>query len=292
MTKKVLITGKNGQLGSELQKYSQVEVDFHFVFLDRQEMPLENKDAILKVLNTFKPNVIINAGAYTAVDKAEEEKEVADLVNHQALRVIAEWCNQNSAKLIHISTDYVFDGNSDKPYKENDITDPINWYGETKLLGEKAVSKQLNNAIIIRTSWVYSASGNNFVKTMLNLMKNRDQISVVNDQIGSPTWAADLANAILTIIKANKWIPGIYHFSNSGKVSWHGYAKEIQHLVGLACNINAVDSTKFPTKAKRPKYSLLDTTKIERLYDIKPPHWKKSLKEFLSNNPSLLNKES
>lgn len=278
---RILVTGSNGQLGSEIKKLSRDYTDSEFVFVDRETMPLENTNSIISLLNKINPQIIINAGAYTAVDKAEKDKELAEKVNHFAVDTISKWCVKNDAKLIHISTDYVFDGTSKVPYCESDCPAPINWYGETKLRGEMAIKNNEADAVIIRTSWVYSEYGNNFVKTMLRLMKERDHIGVVNDQIGTPTYALDLAQAIFSIIESDNWQSGIYHYSNDGEISWYDFAIAIAALSNLECQIKPVVSKDFPTVASRPNYSLLDKSKITVDYGLTIPDWKESLNKCL-----------
>lgn len=278
---RILVTGSNGQLGSEIKKLSRDYTDSEFVFVDRETMPLENTNSIISLLNKINPQIIINAGAYTAVDKAEKDKELAEKVNHFAVDTISKWCVKNDAKLIHISTDYVFDGTSKVPYCESDSPAPINWYGETKLRGEMAIKNNEADAVIIRTSWVYSEYGNNFVKTMLRLMKERDHIGVVNDQIGTPTYALDLAQAIFSIIESDNWQSGIYHYSNDGEISWYDFAIAIAALSNLECQIKPVVSKDFPTVASRPNYSLLDKSKITVDYGLTIPDWKESLNKCL-----------
>ncbi|MGV8815446.1 MAG: dTDP-4-dehydrorhamnose reductase [Gelidibacter sp.] len=285
---KILVTGAKGQLGSELQTISKHYNQYEFIFVDREELPLDELDKIKAGLNEIKPDIIVSAGAYTAVDQAESEKELVDCVNHLAVAEIAKWAANNHSKLIHISTDYVFDGTSKTALHENEKTSPINWYGETKLRGEQAILSYLPEGIIIRTSWVYSEYGNNFVKTMLRLMNERDSISVVKDQIGAPTYALDLAHVIMKIIGSEKWVPGIFHYSNNGETSWYDFAKAIHEISGLVCEVNGVTSDQFPTRAKRPKYSLLDTTKIQKTYDVVIPNWRDSLEKVLRHR--LLNK--
>lgn len=278
---KILVTGSTGQLGSELNDLASLYKEYNFVFADRVLLPLDNTEHILEVIESEQPDFIINAGAYTAVDKAESEQEVADAVNHKAVRVMGEWCEQNDAHLIHISTDYVFDGNSASPLNVDATTNPINVYGATKLAGEKALAKVNPDAIIIRTAWVYSTYGNNFVKTMCRLMQERESIGVVQDQIGSPTYAADLAKVIMQIIASKIWRGGIYHFSNEGEISWFDFATKIKEIKGFSCEVNAIDSTAFPTPAKRPSYSLLDKSKLKEVYQINIANWEDSLKEML-----------
>lgn len=279
---KILVTGANGQLGSEIQAIASHYSQFEFVFVDREKMPLQEPQQIIKVLNEIRPDIIIHAGAYTAVDKAEEEKELADSINHLAVAEIAKWAANHKAKVIYISTDYVFDGTSQTPLQEHEGTAPINWYGATKLRGEQALQQYLPNGIIIRTAWVYSTYGHNFVKTMLRLMKDKTSINVVSDQIGSPTYAADLANAIMNIVTAEHWEAGIFNYSNLGEASWYDFAQAIQEISGLDCDVQGVTSHQFPTSAKRPKYSLLDKTKIQETYNITIPHWRDSLKKMLT----------
>ncbi|AFL82367.1 dTDP-4-dehydrorhamnose reductase [Aequorivita sublithincola DSM 14238] len=278
---RILVTGAQGQLGSEIIKISKEYPTFDFIFVDMEEMPLEDITKVIAFLDKTVPDIIISAGAYTAVDKAEIEKELADQVNHLAIDTISHWCSNNGSKLIHISTDYIFDGTSKLPYNENDIAAPINWYGETKRRGELSIERNLNDAVIIRTSWVYSEYGNNFVKTMLRLMNERESISVVNDQIGTPTYALDLAKAIMKILTSDNLVPGFFHYSNEGEISWYEFAVEINRLSGLNCIINAVTSDQFPTAAKRPNFSLLEKTKIKKTYNVLVPEWKESLAKCL-----------
>ena len=278
---KILVTGKNGQLGSELKDLQQKYPDYEMIFVGREEIDLSILQQITEVLNVIKPEIIINAGAYTAVDKAETEQELCDKVNHQAIETIGKWAAVHNAKVIHISTDYVFDGTSKTPLKETDATAPINTYGHTKLKGEHALVASGADYVIIRTAWVYSVYGSNFVKTMLRLMNERDEISVVADQIGTPTYAKDLAQAVLDIVSAPKFISGIYHYSNEGSISWHEFATAIKEIKGFATKINAIGSEAFPTPAKRPSYSLLDKNKIKEVYKVTVPNWKESLNAML-----------
>ena len=279
---KILITGKNGQLGSELQDLSLQFPQHEMIFVDREEMDLSNADQISEVLDRLKPEIIVSAGAYTAVDKAETEQELCNAVNHLAVKTIGEWASKNKAKVIHISTDYVFDGTSETPLKEEDSTNPINVYGLTKLQGEEALKTSGAEYVIIRTAWVYSTYGANFVKTMIRLMNERDEIGVVSDQIGTPTYANDLAQVIMNIIEASNFIQGIYHYSNEGKISWYDFAIAIKELNGFKCKVNAISSNAFPTPAKRPNFSLLDKTKIKETYKIEVPNWLTSLEEMIA----------
>lgn len=279
---KILITGKNGQLGSELQDLSLQFLQNEMMFVDREEMDLSNVEQIIEVLDRLKPEIIVNSGAYTAVDKAETEQELCNAVNHLAVKTIGEWASKNKAKVIHISTDYVFDGTSETPLKEEDSTNPINVYGLTKLKGEEALKTSGAEYVIIRTAWVYSTYGANFVKTMMRLMNERDEIGVVSDQIGTPTYANDLAQVILNIIEASNFVSGVYHYSNEGKISWYDFAIAIKELKGFKCKVNAISSNAFPTPAKRPNFSLLDKTKIKETYKIEIPNWLTSLEEMIT----------
>lgn len=279
---KIVITGANGQLGSELQDLLKLDTTKECFFLDRKQLPLDKVNIIQDILAIYHPDLIIHAGAYTAVDKAESEQDKADVVNHLATEEIAQYCKLNDVRLIAISTDYVFDGTSDKPLLESAAVDPINTYGLTKLKGEQAIQKWLSDGIIIRTSWVYSAYGHNFVKTMARLMSEREEISVINDQIGSPTYARDLAQAIVHIVDNAHWSGGIYNYSNEGEISWYDFASAICETKNLNCKIHAIPTTSYPTPAKRPHYSLLDKTKIKETFNVSVPYWKDSLTEMLN----------
>ena len=290
---RVLVTGKNGQLGRSIHKVISTEIKVYqnlneFVFVGRGELDLSQEEGVANYFNNNdKFDFIINCAAYTAVDKAEQEQELANQVNHLAVKQLAEIANKQQAKLMHISTDYVFDGESKKSYTETDETNPINIYGKTKLAGEKALQKIMpTNAIIIRTSWVYSEYGNNFVKTMLRLGKERDEISVVDDQIGSPTYATDLANVILDIVqnvefKEPSQTTQIYHYSNEGEISWYEFAKEIFELTDIQCSVSSITTEQYPTPAKRPKKTLMNKDKIAKKFSVNTPDWKESLNNFL-----------
>ncbi|MRX67924.1 dTDP-4-dehydrorhamnose reductase [Flavobacterium resistens] len=279
--KKILVTGANGQLGSELKVLSGNNKDFEWIFADRTKITLDNLDLLKVQLNDIDPDVIFNCGAYTAVDKAESEKEIAFAVNHLAVEIIAKYASEKKAKLIHVSTDYVFDGSSSIALNEEAETNPINVYGESKRAGEIACLKENPDSIIIRTSWVYSKFGNNFVKTMQRLMQERETINVVNDQIGSPTYAADLAQAMIDILENSEWIPGIYNYSNEGEISWYEFALSIQELGKYDCKVGGIPSSSYPTPAKRPEFSLLDKKKIKEIYNLNVPHYRESLKKMI-----------
>ena len=278
---KILLTGTSGQLGSELKKIS-TNFSFQWVFSDYDNLDLLQLDQIPEKLNQIQPDIIINCGAYTDVDNAEIEFDKANKINNLAVGAISNWVYKNDSKLIHISTDYVFDGSSNTPIKEVDKTKPINRYGLTKLNGEIACLQNDPNSIIIRTSWVYSSFGNNFVKTMIRLMQKEKAIDVVYDQIGSPTYANDLANVIMQIINHNKWLPGIYNYSNEGEISWFDFALIIKEICDFKVILNPVKSNKFNSKAIRPKYSLLNKKKIKETFDLKIPYFKESLKKCIA----------
>ncbi|QQD16438.1 dTDP-4-dehydrorhamnose reductase [Sphingobacterium sp. UDSM-2020] len=280
---RIVITGASGQLGQELKVLLEHDAEKECFFLDRKQLPLDQTFIIQDILGMYQPDLIIHAGAYTAVDQAESESDLADLVNHLAADEIAQYCRLHGTQLIAISTDYVFDGNSRAALTEDAPVSPINVYGETKLKGEQAIQKWYPETIIIRTSWVYSTFGKNFVKTMLRLLSERDSISVINDQIGSPTSAADLAKAIVHIVDGESWQGGVYHYSNEGEISWYDFAVAIRDIKGLTCEIQGIPTTAYPTPAKRPQYSLLDKTKIKATFGVEVPFWKDSLVRCLDN---------
>ncbi len=288
---RILVTGKNGQLGRSIHKVisanSEIDNDYgsnEFIFVGRRELDLSNDSNINHYFNSNnKFDIIINCAAYTTVDKAEEESELANKINHLAVKKIAEIANKQESKLIHISTDYVFDGESNKLYTETDITNPINVYGKTKLAGEKALQDIMStDAIIIRTSWVYSEYGNNFVKTMLRLGKERNELSVVSDQIGSPTYATDLAEVILGIVNNKDYqdknqSTQVCHYSNEGEISWYEFAKEIFKLAEVDCKVSPITTEQYPTPARRPMNTIMDKNKITKAFSVDTPDWKKSL---------------
>ena len=279
---KIAVTGGNGQLGKELQEMSSNYPQFEFYFLTREDMPIDQFDLVRTYFKTLQPAYCINCAAYTAVDKAEAEKDLAFLVNGEAVGVLAAICKEHDTKLIHISTDYVFNGEGTYPYTENFPTDPINVYGASKLQGEKDAIGFNPDCIVIRTSWVYSSFGKNFVKTMMRLMNEKDEIRVVNDQIGSPTYAADLAEVILKIISngkltTGKWEPGIFNFSNEGIITWYEFAVDIKEMINCPCEVKPITTSEYPTPAKRPAYSVLDKTKIQEAFGVPLKDWKESL---------------
>tara|TARA_A100001011_G_scaffold346618_1_gene383146 strand:+ start:163 stop:1023 length:861 start_codon:yes stop_codon:yes gene_type:complete len=278
---KVLVTGGNGQLGSELKKTSIKDNNFKWVFTDRKSFDLTLHKNINFYLDNIKPDIIINCAAYTSVNYAENNFETANAINHIAVDLIAKWANKNNCKLIHISTDYVYDGNSKIPYFESDKTNPLNSYGRSKLLGDIACQKNNNSFIIIRTSWLYSSFGDNFVTNMIKLMYGNAEIKVINDQFGSPTYAGDLAFVILHLIRKKKWISGIYNYSNKGNISWYDFANEIKSIYGFSTIINPISSESYNQNVIRPKFSILDNSKIMDTFDIKQVDYLSSLKKCI-----------
>ena len=283
MRQKILVTGSNGQLGKELKKIETSFPQFDFTFLSREDLPIHHFEMVRSYFNVYHPQYLINCAAYTAVDRAESEKDLAFQINGEAVGVLAAICKKNYTKLIHISTDYVFDGTASTPYKEDSPTNPQSVYGASKLEGEKQALQFNPDSIIIRTSWVYSEYGKNFVKTMLKLLQENEEISVVNDQVGSPTYAADLADVIMQIIASQNWEAGIYNYSNEGIISWYDFAVAIKELMGSNCRINPIPTSQYPTPAKRPAYSVLDKSKIQKAFGIELKDWKESLSACLTN---------
>jgi dTDP-4-dehydrorhamnose reductase len=274
---RILVTGANGQLGRELQAAARPP-EFEFIFADKEQLPIGDPARILYFFSKYQPDYCINCAAYTAVDKAETEKELAFQINGEAVGALAAVCHSTGTRLIHLSTDYVFDGNSETALKEGYPTRPVNVYGASKLLGEQlAMEQHPGGTVIIRTSWVYSEFGYNFVKTMIRLMKEKPSINVVDDQVGSPTYAADLAAVLLRICTGQHFIPGIYHYSNEGRISWYEFALAIGELTNSRCPIHPIPTARYPTPAKRPHYSLLDKSLIRTTYGISIPDWRQSL---------------
>ena len=280
--KNILVTGAKGQLGQEFQQLEKNFPSLNFLFVSKNELSIADENAVNTFFKNKQIDICINCAAYTAVDKAETDKETAIAVNAIAVGYLAKACKNHNAKFIHISTDYVFDGKGIKPFTENDQTNPVNFYGQTKLSGELNAIKENEETIIIRTAWVYSSFGNNFVKTMIRLMNERESIGVVNDQYGCPTFAADLAQAIMQIIVGNNFLAGIYHYSNKGKISWYDFAKEISQQINSHCVVNEITTSQFPTPAARPSYSVLDTSKIAETFNITITEWKESLQKCLA----------
>lgn len=278
---KVLVTGSTGQLGQELAVLATSNATIDWIFTDRSQLDLTDFSQLPEKLTALAPDYIINCAAYTAVDKAETESALADTINHKAVGVLAQWCAVNQCKFLHVSTDYVFDGTSNRPLSEAAPTFPINTYGKTKLAGEHACLIANPDTIIVRTSWVYSAYGANFVKTMLRLMGEKETVSIVNDQIGSPTYAADLAEVLVAFILHEDWLSGIYHYSNEGEISWFQFAQAIQAITGSSCKLIGIPTVDYPTPAQRPNYSLLDKSKIKKVLGITIPDYQTSLEKCI-----------
>lgn len=276
----VLVTGASGQLGQALQAIAPKYEQLQFHFAASAEADITDKENLNTVFNRVKPDFCVNAAAYTAVDKAESEVEKANSVNVTGAKNLSEICKENAVTLLHISTDFVFDGNKSTPYTEEDITNPQSIYGATKRRGEEEIEKIMDAYYIIRTSWLYSEYGNNFMKTMIRLGSERDNISVVNDQTGTPTNANDLANAILQIIRGNKNAYGIYHYSNEGMASWYDFAKKIFEFNNITIDVLPIATKQYPTPAKRPVYSVMNKSKIKEVFGLQIPDWKESLEQL------------
>ena len=277
----VLVTGANGQLGQSIKFISKHYTDIQFHFCTSSELDITDNKCIQEIFTLIKPDFCINAAAYTAVDKAESEIEKATLVNVTGAKNMALICAEFSTTLIHVSTDFVFDGIKETPYTEEDTTNPQGIYGKTKREGEIELIKYLKQYFIVRTSWLYSSFGNNFMKTMLKLANERNSLNVVNDQIGTPTHAVDLAKAIIEIILSGSKNFGIYHYSNEGNTSWYGFAKEIFNINKTIIDLQPIPTSEFPTPAKRPKYSVLDKSKIKSEFGISIKDWKESLRLYM-----------
>ena len=288
---RILVIDKNGQLGRSIQKIVDTDIKIdkrpipsEYIFVGREELDLSSDKNISRYFDNNKFNIIINCAAYTQVDRAEQQEELANQINHLAVKQLASIASNQQARLIHISTDYVFDGESNKPYLETDVPNPINVYGRTKLAGEKAIKTIMSmDALVIRTSWLYSEYSNNFVSTMLKLGRERDELSVVSDQMGSPTYSTDLADVILEIIKHKKFrdeaqTTQIYHYSNEGEISWYEFAKQIFKIEKIECKVHPITSQQYPTPAKRPRNTLMNKDKITETFSMNIYNWKKSLK--------------
>lgn len=278
---RILITGSNGQLGNSLKQIEHLFPGHDFIFSTRENFPLGDLQKMQDIFASVYPTFCINCAAYTAVDKAESEQVLAFKINAEAVGNIAKLCHEYSCRFIHISTDYVFDGTSIAPYLEDGVTNPINAYGASKAEGEKLAMKYCPDSIILRTSWVFSEYGKNFVKTMINLMQAREEINVVNDQLGSPTYASDLAATIMKIIGSDRWLPGIYHYCNAGQTSWFEFANTIKGMISSNCRIHPIPTSAYPTPAQRPHYSVLNTSKIRNTYSLQVRNWEESLAECL-----------
>jgi dTDP-4-dehydrorhamnose reductase len=282
---KILVTGGNGQLGSSLQKISRNYPGLDCTFTDIDELNLTDHNEVAKFLHGKGYDWLINCAAYTSVDQAEDEPEKARSINVTAVEHLAKLAHKNRISLVHVSTDYVFDGKHDRPYTESDIPNPINTYGLTKYESEKAAADHCKHVIILRTSWLYSEYGNNFLHTILKLSEVRRQIKVVSDQVSTPTYAGDLAEIILKIVSGNKplLIPEIYHYSNEGVASWYDFAEEIISLSGKDCEIVPITTEEYPLRASRPSYSVLSKDKITNDLGLSIPHWRESLKKCIGN---------
>ncbi len=283
---KLLITGANGQLGRELRRLLDGDSRFVASYTDVHELDITDQQAVDRWLDTHPVDYIVNCAAYTAVDRAEDDEATAMLINAQAVENLAVAAARWGARMIHVSTDYVFDGIACRPYREDDVPHPASAYGRTKLAGEQALLRILpEQSVVLRTAWLYSPHGKNFVKTMLELGRTRTALRVVYDQVGSPTLATDLARAIITVLTAQQWHPGIYHYCNEGAVSWYDFTKAIHRLAGITtCDVQPCLSHEFPTRAHRPAYSVLDKAKFKATFGVTLPHWEESLREFIIHN--------
>lgn len=285
MSYNILVTGAKGQLGRSLHNVheEQFKSQSHLFLTDVEELDVTNKKAIENFIVNNKIDIIINTAAYTAVDKAEREKEQAFLLNQTAVQFMTELCQKHQIFLVHISTDYVFDGTSTTPYTPEMKINPLSVYGKSKAEGEKEILKCNIRAVIIRTSWLYSSYGNNFVKTMLRLGREKESIHVINDQIGAPTNAKDLASAIFAIIHQQHFLssPQIFHYANEGAITWYDFAREIMKMSNLPCEVKSIRSEEYPTPAQRPKYSIFDLSKIKTQFSLSIPYWKDSLRQTI-----------
>lgn len=283
----ILVTGSKGQLGSDIQQLAFKFPEYSFLFTDVDELDITDLQELNVFFNKNYFDVVINCVAYTAVDKSENDRDLAYELNAKAPGYLAEMCRTHGAMLIHISSDYVFDGSSSRPYIEEDSTVPIGYYGRTKLDGELEIIAKEYDSVIIRTSWLYSTFGSNFVKTILRVAKEKESMNVVFDQVGTPTYAGDLALAILTIIpklleNKGSQCTEIYHYSNEGVTSWYDFAREIVELAGLSCKINPIETKDYPTPTRRPHYSVFNKSKIKTQFNLTIPNWKESLKKVIA----------
>ena len=279
--KNILITGANGQLGSEIRVASAHFPQFRFFFTDVQELDICNRETVRAFVAENHVDAIVNCAAYTAVDKAEDDAEACYRINCDAVKNLAEAAREYKLDIIHVSTDYVFDGKSYLPYTEDMPVNPSSVYGKSKLEGERILMEICPEAVIVRTSWLYSSFGNNFVKTMLRLGQERDKLNVIFDQVGTPTYAADLAVALLSILAAGKPAAGIYHYSNEGVCSWYDFTRSIHRLAGISCDLVPIESKEYPVRTPRPHFSVLNKAKIKQTYGIEIPHWEDSLEKCI-----------
>ena len=277
----ILITGSHGQLGNEMQQAAKSFPAFNYLYTDIEDLDICDRAALNAFVKANKVNIIVNCAAYTAVDKAEDDVELCYKINSDAVRNIGEVASENNLKVVQISTDYVFDGTNHIPYTEDQPVCPDTVYGKSKLAGEQALMASCKDAVIIRTAWLYSSFGNNFVKTMIKLGTERDSLNVIFDQIGSPTYAADLAHAILKVLSHETFVPGIYHFSDEGVCSWYDFTKTIHRIAGIACDVHPIETKDYPARTPRPHYSVLNKAKIKSTYGIVIPHWEESLERCI-----------
>lgn len=279
--KTILVTGANGQLGNSIRLLANQYPHYNFLLTDVETLDITDAAAVKAVVKDNQVNYILNCAAYTAVDKAEDNEELCRRLNCYAVQILGEAAHQAGAKIIHVSTDYVFSGTHHCPYEETDATRPVSAYGRTKLAGEEALLEVCPDAVIIRTAWLYSEFGSNFVKTVLRLGKERDEMGFVFDQIGTPTYAGDLAAAMLAIVAADEqegFVPGVYHYSNEGVCSWYDFTVKILEIAGIECRIRPIETYEYPTRAIRPPYSVLNKSKIKATYGLAIPHWEASLR--------------
>ncbi len=282
--KRLLLTGAHGQLGSALRSLLEARTDIVSLCTDADTLDITDREAVAAAVADFRPDFVVNAAAFTAVDKAEGEPEFCLRLNAEAVANIAEAARSAGAKVIHVSTDYVFDGKGTRPYKETDVPSPINVYGRTKLEGEQALlSLMPDSAVVLRTAWLYSITGKNFVKTMLTLAADRDEIGVVADQWGCPTFAPDLARAVMAVIDAERFHPGVYHVVGGGRTTWYDLTRAIFAEAGVTrCRVRPLTTEEYPTAARRPQYSVLDCSAFERDYGFRMPDWQTSLHSFFN----------
>jgi len=277
----ILITGSNGQLGNEMQQAAVRFPDFNYIYTDVAELDICDKGALDAFVKANNVNVIVNCAAYTAVDKAEDDVELCYKINRDAVRNIAEVATENKVKVVHVSTDYVFDGTNYLPYTEDMPVCPATVYGKSKLEGEQALLENSKESVILRTAWLYSSFGNNFVKTMIKLGTERDSLGVIFDQVGTPTYAADLADAILQLLSNETFVPGIYHFSDEGVCSWYDFTKTIHRMASITCDVKPIETKDYPARTPRPHFSVLNKGKIKSTYGISIPHWEVSLEKCI-----------
>ncbi|HZK68722.1 MAG TPA: dTDP-4-dehydrorhamnose reductase [Paludibacter sp.] len=277
----ILITGSNGQLGNEMQQAAVRFPDFKYIYTDVAELDICDKSALDAFVKANNVNVIVNCAAYTAVDKAEDDIDLCYKINRDAVRNIAEVATENKVKVVHVSTDYVFDGTNYLPYTEDMPVCPATVYGKSKLEGEQALLENCKESVILRTAWLYSSFGNNFVKTMMKLGVERDSLGVIFDQVGTPTYAADLADAIMQLLSSETFVPGIYHFSDEGVCSWYDFTKTIHRMANITCDVKPIETKDYPARTPRPHFSVLNKGKIKSIYGISIPHWEVSLEKCI-----------